>query len=43
MQQFDNIFHKEITKRYEKYEIQRLTKRENREREPGAGDISNLI
>ena len=36
MQQFDKIFEKEITKRYDKYEIQRLFKK-YREREIGAG------
>ena len=37
VQEFDNIFDKKITKRYEKYEIQRLSKRKDREREIGAG------
>jgi hypothetical protein len=38
VQQFDDIFDKEITKRYAKHEIQRLTKRKNsRERNLGAG------
>ena len=38
MQEFDDIFDKEITKKYYKHEIQRLSKRkDNREREPGAG------
>ncbi len=38
VQQFDNIFQKEITKRYAKHEIQRLSKRKNsRERNIGAG------
>ena len=39
VQQFDDIFQKEITKRYEKYEIQRLTskRKENRKRKAGAG------
>ena len=38
MQQFDDIFDKEIVKRYDKYEIQRLSKRKgNRKREIGAG------
>jgi hypothetical protein len=36
-QEFDNIFQKEITKRYHKHEIKRLSKRKNREREIGAG------
>jgi hypothetical protein len=44
--EFDDIFDKEITKRYAKHEIQRLSKRENRERDIGAGrhfklDIKN--
>ncbi len=40
MQQFDNIFDKEITKRYTKHEIKRLSKRKDslkRERKIGAG------
>ncbi len=36
MQEFDDIFYIEITKKYEKYEIQCLSKRKNRERETGA-------
>ena len=37
-QQFDEIYDKEITKRYDKYEIQRLSKRnKDRERNIGAG------
>jgi hypothetical protein len=35
-QQIDNIYDKEITKRYDRYEIQRLSKK-YRERETGAG------
>ncbi|HEY6535681.1 MAG TPA: transposase family protein [Candidatus Nitrosocosmicus sp.] len=35
VQQFDNIYDKEITKRYDRYEIQRLFKK-HRERETGA-------
>jgi hypothetical protein len=35
--EFDNIYDKKITKRYEKHEIQRLSKRKDREREIGAG------
>ena len=37
VQEFDDIFDKEITKRYAKHEIQRLSKRKDREREIGAG------
>lgn len=39
VQQFDDIFDKEIKKRYEKYEIQRLSRKrkENRKRKAGAG------
>ena len=37
MQEFDDIYDKEITKRYHDYEIKRLSKRENRERSTGAG------
>jgi hypothetical protein len=39
VQEFDYIYDKEITKRYEKYELKRLSKRkggENRERKFGA-------
>ena len=37
-QQFDDIYEKEIAKRYDKYEIQRLSKRnKDRERNIGAG------
>ena len=42
IQEFDNIFDKKLTKRYEKYEIQRLSKRKDREREIGAGRHFNL-
>ncbi len=46
VQEFDDIFDKEITKRYTKYEIQRLSKRKHRKRNVGAGrpfklDIKN--
>ena len=38
VQQFDDIYEKEIAKRYDKYEIQRLSKRnKDRERNIGAG------
>ena len=38
VQEFDDIFDKEITKRYDKHEIQRLSKRKNIEKESiGAG------
>ena len=37
MQEFDNIYDKEITKRYHDYELQRLSKRKNRKRSTGAG------
>ncbi len=37
MQQFDNIYDKEITKRYHKHEVQHLSKRKYQEREIGAG------
>jgi DDE superfamily endonuclease/Helix-turn-helix of DDE superfamily endonuclease len=37
VQQFDDIFDKEIAKRYDKYEIQRLSKRRDRKRSIGAG------
>jgi hypothetical protein len=38
VQEFDDIYEKNVTKRYDKYEIQRLSKRkDNRERRIGAG------
>ena len=37
MQEFDDIYNKEITKRYHKYELQRLSKRKDRKRDIGAG------
>jgi hypothetical protein len=37
VQEFDDIYDKEITKRYSNYEIQRLSKRKNRKRSTGAG------
>jgi hypothetical protein len=36
VQEFDEIY-EEIAKRYDKHEIQRLSKRKNRERSMGAG------
>ncbi len=46
VQEFDDIYDKEIAKRYDKYEIQRLSKRKDRERDIWAGrpfklDIKN--
>ncbi len=37
VKEFDDIYDKEIEKRYHKHEIKRLSKRKNREREIGAG------
>ena len=37
VQQFDDIFDKQVIKRYIKHEIKRLSKRKNRERNVGAG------
>jgi hypothetical protein len=37
VQEFDDIYNKEITKRYTKHEIQRLFKRKGRKRDMGAG------
>src|SRR5437870_1560336 len=37
IQEFDDIYDKEITKRYDKHEIQRLSKRKDRKRATGAG------
>jgi hypothetical protein len=36
VQQFDDIFDKEIIKKYDKHEIQRLSKRKDRKRDIGA-------
>jgi hypothetical protein len=43
VQTFDNIYDKKITKRYNKYELQRLSsaKKAVREREIGAVGLSN--
>ena len=45
VQEFDNIYDKEITKRYEKQEIKRLSNRKDRERERsiGAGRPFKLV
>ena len=38
LQEFDDIYNKDVAKRYEKHEIKRLSKRKDREREKyGAG------
>ena len=37
VQEFDDIYEKEITKRYYDYDLQRLSKRKNRKRSIGAG------
>ncbi len=37
VQEFDEIYNKEITKKYVKHEIQRLSKRQYRKRDIGAG------
>jgi len=37
VQEFDDIYNKEITKRYQDYELQRLSKRKDRKRDIGAG------
>jgi hypothetical protein len=37
VQEFDNIYNKKISKRYGKYELQRLFKRKDRKRDIGAG------
>jgi len=37
VQEFDDIYNKEITKKYHKHESKRLSKRKNRERAMGAG------
>jgi hypothetical protein len=37
VQEFDDIYIKEITKRYRDYELQRLSKRKDRKRDTGAG------
>ncbi|MER5176497.1 MAG: hypothetical protein ABJB76_06115 [Candidatus Nitrosocosmicus sp.] len=46
VEEFDDIYNKEISKRYERHEIQRLSSKikDSREREIGAiGGISNWI
>jgi hypothetical protein len=35
VQEFDNIYKKKITKRYDEYELKRLSKRKNRKRDTG--------
>src|SRR3954470_21763443 len=37
VQEFDEIYDKEITKRYHDYELKRLSKRKDRKRDSGAG------
>jgi hypothetical protein len=37
IQEFDDIYKREIVKRYDKHEIKRLSKRKNRKRAMGAG------
>ena len=37
LQEFDDIYNKDIAKRYEKHEIKRLSKRKDRERERKLG------
>ena len=37
MQEFNDIYDKELTKKYTKHEIQRLSKRIDRKRDMGAG------
>jgi hypothetical protein len=37
LQEFDNIYNKEILKRYERHELKRLSKRKGRKRDIGAG------
>jgi DDE superfamily endonuclease/Helix-turn-helix of DDE superfamily endonuclease len=37
VQEFDNIYNKEILKRYERHELKRLSKRKGRKRDIGAG------
>ena len=42
MQEFDDIYDRELTKRYNDYEIKRLSNRKNRKRTMGAGRPFNL-
>jgi len=42
VQQFDNIYDREIAKIHPDYELKRLSKRENRERTIGAGRLFKL-
>ena len=37
VQEFDDIYDKELTKRYSNYDLKRLLKRKNRKRDIGAG------
>ena len=37
VQEFEDIYKKELSKRYNKHEIKRLSKRKNRKRSTGAG------
>jgi len=43
VQEFDNIYDKEITKRYHDYELKRLSKRKNRKQSIGAGRHFKLV
>ena len=43
IKEFDDIFNKQIVKRYAKHEIKRLSKRENRKRSIGAGRHFKLV
>jgi hypothetical protein len=37
VQEFNDIYNKQIVKRYEKHELKRLSKKEDRKRKAGAG------
>ena len=42
VQEFEDIYKKELSKRYSKHEIKRLSKRKNRKRSTAAGRPFNL-
>jgi len=42
VQEFEDIYKKELSKRYSKHEIKRLSKRKNRKRSTGAGSAFNI-
>ncbi len=43
VQEFNSIFHKEITKRYKKYELKRLSYKRKEDRKRKAGAVGRLF